>query len=214
MKMKNKMLFLGLLMFAATLVQAQLRLGIKAGLSTNTINTSEIDFTSLQGVNTFGVNVKNASYGPHFGVVLRYNMDKWHIQPEILLNSNKIDYNVKDLTKPSSIDSIKTDKFQYLDIPLLLGYDFGFMRLHGGPVGHVLLAHSTTLTDLNGYSEDFSKMTFGYQAGVGFDLWKLNIDLRYEGNFTKFGDHFNFFGKQVEFSKSPARLMASVGFMF
>lgn len=212
--MKSKLIFLSLFLLVATFSNAQLRLGIKAGLSTSSINTNEIDFTTAQGINAFGVNVKNSTYGPHFGVMIRYNMDKWHLQPEILLNTNKVDYNLKDLTKPSAIDSIKTDNFQYLDIPFLVGYDFGFVRLHAGPVTHILLAHTTTLTDINGYKEDISKATFGYQAGIGFDLWKINLDLRYEGNFTNYGDHFTFFGNKFSFSKSPARFMASLGFMF
>ncbi|MCK7531208.1 MAG: hypothetical protein MZV63_09280 [Marinilabiliales bacterium] len=35
----------------------------------------------------------------------------------------------------------------------------------------------------------YNKATFGYQAGVGFDLLKrLTVDVRYEGNLSKFGE--------------------------
>ena len=212
--MRIKLFFIGLLLFIFHSAEAQLKLGIKVGLSSSTIKTDQLDVTNLQSFKDLGINVKNATYGPHFGVFFRYNFDKFHIQPEILLNTNKIDYSLKDLTKPNSIDSLKTDKLQYLDIPILVGYDFGLLRVHGGPVAHVLLAHTTNLTDIQGYKEDFSKLTLGYQVGVGLDVWKLNIDLRYEGNFTKYGDHFTFVGKDFKFSQAPGRVMASVGFMF
>ncbi len=212
--MKIKLFFICSMLCFIHAAQAQLKLGVKVGISSSTIKTDQLDITNLQSFNDLGINVKNATYGPHFGVIFRYNFDKLHIQPEILLNTNKIDYSLKDLTKPNSIDSIRTDKMQFLDIPILLGYDFGLIRIHGGPVAHILLAHTTTLTDIQGYKEDFSKLTLGYQAGVGLDLWKLNLDLRYEGNFTKFGDHFTFVGKEYKFSQAPGRVMLSLGFMF
>ena len=40
------------------------------------------------------------------------------------------------------------------------------------------------------------------------------IDLRYEGNFSKFGDHITFFGDEYKFDQSAARFLISLGFMF
>ena len=65
-----------------------------------------------------------------------------------------------------------------------------------------------------GFKEDFKDMTIGYQAGLGVDIGRIGVDLRYEGNFTKFGSYITFGGQQYEFSQSPNRLLGSVTYRF
>jgi hypothetical protein len=35
--------------------------------------------------------------------------------------------------------------------------------------------------------EHYSSITTGWQAGLGVDIWKVGIDLKYEGSLSKFG---------------------------
>lgn len=58
-------------------------------------------------------------------------------------------------------------------------------------------------------------MILGYQAGVGFDIGKLNIDLRYEGNVNdvvnvKFTDA----NTASKFAAKGNSLQATLGFNF
>ena len=69
-------------------------------------------------------------------------------------------------------------------------------------------------TEIDGYEENFKKLLWGWQAGMGFDFWILTIDLRYEGNFSKFGNHIKFGNKNYSFSDNPQRLIASLGVAF
>jgi len=96
----------------------------------------------------------------------------------------------------------------------MMGFKFGPLRLQGGPVGHVFLNSTSELFDIEGYDQKFDEMTFGYQAGVGLDIWKLVLDVKYEGNFNKTGDHIVFAGQQFNFDQTPGRLLVSVGFAF
>ena len=57
-------------------------------------------------------------------------------------------------------------------------------------------------------------MIIGWQAGIGLDIWKFSIDMRYEDNFTNFGEHIRFFGTTYAFSDRPSRLIGTVGFRF
>ena len=203
-----------LLSVFALSAMGQIKFGIKGGLSTTDIEPSQLLIMNSSDAQEFGLAVKNANYGAHLGLFTQIKIRKFFIQPEVLFNSNSVDYEIEDFEGSEIVTTIKQEKYQYLDIPLMMGLKFGPLRLQGGPVGHVFLNNSSELFDIEGYDDKFEKMTFGYQAGIGLDLWKLMLDFRYEGNFNKFGDHITFGGTQFNFDKTPARFVASVGISF
>ncbi|MCB0653272.1 MAG: PorT family protein [Saprospiraceae bacterium] len=213
----KKMLFpLVMMCFALSLNAQFLKLGIKAGASTTNINAPELNILDINGVQNLKMALKNAQYGIHGGLVIRMRFGKnFMIMPEILLNSNKVDYSIIEINNSVVTDSILSEKYQYLDIPFMFGYKSGPIRLHAGPVGHFYLNSTSELLDnIEGYEQKFEELTLGWQAGLGLDLWKFTVDFRYEGNFSKFGDHIVFFGNKYSFDQSPSRFLLSVGFVF
>jgi hypothetical protein len=53
----------------------------------------------------------------------------------------------------------------------------------------------------------------GYTAGVGFDIGKFMMDLRYDGNFSDPDGTVNFI-KDFDISNRPPKIIGSVGFRF
>ncbi|GJM32553.1 MAG: hypothetical protein DHS20C18_15540 [Saprospiraceae bacterium] len=194
--------------------QAQFKLGVRMGINTTDLNPNDIKILDANGLDRFNLALKQANYGVHGGLVFSFRKNNLMIQPEVLLNSNKVDYTITDAQGSGLVDSIRSEKYQYLDIPVLLGLKLGPLRLHGGPVGHIYINSTSELEGLDGYLDRFEPFTLGYQLGVGLTIWKLMLDVRYEGNFTKFGDHFEFFGNQYQFDQSSARFLFSIGFLF
>ncbi len=194
-----------LLVFAA---QAQVRFGIRSGLSSSQLSSETIQSNGLS------LAIKDASYGFHFGVFgrLKFN-ERWYLQPEAVLNSTSVDFEVTDFGDGFQ-DKVLTEKYRHLDLPLMVGYKLGPLRLEAGPTGHVYVASKSELEQIGSYDRRFNDFTLGYQAGVGLDLWKLTLDLRHEGNFDRFGDHMSIGGQQVNFSQRPTRWVMSVGFSF
>ncbi len=210
----KKILLLAFLVCGLASAQAQFNWGVRLGVSTTDLNPNDIKILDENGLDRFNLALKEARYGVHGGLVFTFQKNNLLIQPEILLNSNKVDYTISDAQNPGAVDSIASEKYQYLDVPVLLGLKLGPLRLHGGPVGHIYINSTSELEGLDGYIDRFEPFTLGYQVGAGLTIWKLMIDVRYEGNFTKFGDHFEFFGNQYQFDESPARFLFSVGFLF
>ena len=196
------------------LAQAQFKLGIKAGVSTTSLDPSDLNLLNENGVEELGLALKEAKFGVHAGLVLRGQIGKFLIQPEILFNSNRVDFETTDLNTPGSLPELRNEKYQYLDIPFLFGYKFGPLRLMAGPEGHVFINSSSELLDFDNYDQKFDEFTFGWLAGIGLDIWNLMIDVRYEGNFSKFGDHIVFAGDEYQFDKSPSRILFSLGITF
>jgi hypothetical protein len=215
--MKKLLAITSLVIFVSLSAFAQLRVGIRGGVSTTSLSPDDLNLLGEDGVEKFGLALENAKFGVHAGLVFQARFGEkrnFLIQPEILLNSNKAEFKVTDMDDPNLATQILEEKYQYLDIPLLLGFKFGPLRLLGGPVGHVYLNSSSSLTDLEGYRRDFDDLTLGWQAGLGIDIWSLMLDFRYEGNFTKFGNHIRFAGRDYEFDQSPSRFIFSAAILF
>jgi len=80
---------------------------------------------------------------------------------------------------------IKLD-FTKLDIPVMLGLSvFKAFRTQLGPVFSVLSSAKEGEKDTR---KHYSSITAGWQVGLGVDIWKVGIDLKYEGSLSKFGN--------------------------
>lgn len=210
----KKLFFCSLfLVFLSITAQSQIRFGIKGGVSTTNLSTNNLNILGQGGVNRLTVAVKNANYGINFGVVTQIEIANFFLQPELNFNSTSTDFQVNNLQTPTS-SGIFREKYKNLDIPVLLGWRLGPLRLNAGPEGHVFLNSTSDLFKFSDYKQTFSGLTLGWLGGVGLDIWNLMIDVRYEGNFTKYGSHINFGGTSYQFDKSPSRFLFSVGWMF
>jgi Outer membrane protein beta-barrel domain len=188
------------------------RWGVKAGISTPDIKPADVVGGGIK-TDSVSIGIGDANYGFHFGAFARLGAAKFFIQPELNLNSSKVTYNLKALKGPA-IDSLQKESFLNLDIPVLLGVKLSSFRINGGPVAHLHLSNSTDLLKIKNFQYKFDQLQWGYQLGMGADFGKLGIDLRYEGNFNKFGDYITISGKSFNFAKTPSRLLASFAISF
>ena len=198
---------LGLLLSAS--VQAQLNFGIKIGASTTDIGVNIIDIPGDQSMEELSIAIEKANYGFNFGALFQIRMGWFLIQPEIVFNSSSVDFRVND-NLGNYTNKILTDTYQNLDIPFLLGFKAGPLRMQAGPVGHIPLQYASELSSLDGFSSDFSPINYGYQAGIGIDFFNLMVDFRYEGNFSNFGDYITFDDRKYDFTDRPTRLILSI----
>jgi len=185
--------------------------GIKAGFSQTDYGLKEL---LVSDPDDFKMVIENSRVGYHGGITLQLRLNKLIIQPEAILNTINVNYKLSGRIGGIIDTILAKETIRNLDIPFMIGFKSGVLRLNAGPVGHLYLDSSTDLFNVSGYSEQFNKIEWGWQAGMGLDIWKITIDLRYEGNFSKFGDHIRFGDKSYAFSDNPARLIASVGLMF
>lgn len=215
----KKIIFTALLgVFAISLFaqnNKKFKFGVRGGVSTTEISADALFVTNTEDMDRLQIGIQEANYGYHFGFFAQARAGSFFIQPEVLFNSNTVDFKVVDLTINEAVPEILNEKYQYLDIPIMVGFKFfNTLRLQGGPVGHVYLNNASELVNIEGYEDKFEQFTYGYQAGVGLDFWKLVIDVKYEGNFNNFGNHINIDGRSYEFNQTPTRLVASVGNAF
>ena len=206
--MKNILLSGVIFLSMFSLLPAQSQLGIKLGLSSYDLPD---DVLELSGKD-LKLSVENANYGFHFGVYGRIGLLGIYIQPEVNFNSNSVQYRLTDLNNTGAIDDIRTEHYRNIDIPVLIMVAPSIFRVYAGPVGHYFLHSSSELKTIDGLKEEFKKLSYGYQAGAGIQIAGISLDLRYEGNFSKFGDHILIDGEPYHFSGTPSRFLLSLGF--
>ncbi len=191
----------------------EFKFGLRAGLSTTEINAEEITI-SQQGAQDLGLAIQEANYGIHAGLFAKIPLGAFFLQPEVLFNSNSVDFRIDDING-SDAQRIIEEKYQTLDIPLIFGLKIGPLRPQIGLVSHVFLDSSEGLKEaFTTYRPEFDDFTFGWQGGLGLELGRILIDLKYEGNFSNFGNHIVIGNTQYNFSESPSRFIATVGFAF
>jgi hypothetical protein len=192
---------------------AQFEIGIVGGISSTELTPEDL-VVNIGNNDQFKLSILDADYGFHFGLYTRIKAGGFYVQPSFIFNSNTIDYKLEQIGEMGS-EIIGQEKYQYMDIPVLFGCKvLGIFRMQAGPVGHVFLDSASDLVEFDEYDTKFKEMTFGYQAGIGIDIWSIRFDINYEGNFTNYGDHIVIGGETLEFSKSPSRLVMTFGLKF
>ena len=188
---KKQVFLLFVLAFAkANASLAQFTIGIKGGVNLSQLKT---DFKSQ----SFGDNLQQSldtKTGYVGGVYVRIG-SKFFIQPEFIFSAKGGSVNI---LKGGSTSTAQTVAIEYtnFDIPLMLGFKVGLLRLNAGPMASFKISDKGLDEALKAYSnnvgESFKNASYGYQAGGGVDLGALSLDLRYEGSLSEVtGNTFN-----------------------
>jgi hypothetical protein len=213
--MMKKLFAIVLVVLISAQAFSQIKFGIKAGVSTTSLSMKTL-VTVTSGNTSYTVDaLTDAKYGFHGGIFMRLSLLGIYLQPELLLSTRTNQYAVIDLSSPT-VKMIKKQSFNKLDIPVMLGLKLGPLRLNAGPAASLLINSPKDLIDNPGYKSMFSRMTIGYQAGVGVDILKLlTIDLRYEGSLKKYQNQIeNLTGKKFNLDDRPNAFLLSLGIMF
>ena len=208
--MKKVIFVFALVLSFASLAQAQFKAGIKGGVTTYNMKLGDFLVTNSDAASDFGLAVKDAKFGYQFGLWARIGRGL-HLQPEILFSTNKVEYEIQD----GNNAFIGEETYANIDVPIMAGIKLGPLRAQAGPVARVSLGSDDKLASIiEDYQSDHDRFKIGYQAGIGLDLWRVSLDLRYEGNLRHFGDNISVAGQDFGLDGKAGRVMATVGVAF
>ena len=136
--------------------------GIKGGLNYN----GNGDY--FESIGAIAEN-PDQNIGYHLGFFGKFG-DKIYFRPELVYTSTKSDYSNGDF------------KMKKLDAPMLIGLRFfHLLNVFGGPSFQYIL--DTDFNDINIKNVE-NDITVGLNFGVGVEINKIGIDLRYERGFN------------------------------
>lgn len=205
----KKIFIIFLTLVLASPIYSQVKFGLKAGASTD-FTFTDLDL-SKASVDVVLESAKTVEWGFQGGVFMRASFGGFYIQPELLLATATNSLAYSGLVDGQPVDELLEQKFTKVNIPVLVGFKLAFLRLNAGPAASILINDPKELID----GATYKKATFGYQAGLGVDLFnKLTIDLRYEGNLNQFGDNITIGGQTFPFDDRTGALLVQVGLIF
>jgi Outer membrane protein beta-barrel domain len=169
----KRLLMVCLVLFVTNVAKAQVDFGPRFTVLSTRLNLEDPTAVIEEG---------NAQFGYQYGVYMRVNLILFYFQPELLFTNSE---------SVVGIGSTDIDlSFNKIDLPVMLGLKLGFVRLQAGPTFSFLTsAKSKTPSGVvEDIKDNYNAFTWGYQAGVGVDLLRFVIDLKYEDNLSNFAD--------------------------
>jgi hypothetical protein len=180
-----KRLIIPFLLLISFLSNAQnFHIGPMAGVNFSNFET-KIDSANFSSSSSYG------GTGFHAGVFARIGLKKFYVQPELIYNVNKATDEQSYFGTTLKTTVTKSD----LDINVLGGYNLldlkvVKLRVNAGIKNSILLSGegkaeisggfaslfgATTTTD----DDIFNNNAFGYTVGIGADITKITLDIRY-----------------------------------
>lgn len=217
--MKRLIILLILIAPITFVTKAQIKFGMKAGVTSTSIKVNDIiDVTNESEFDKLVVKGKDSKVGFQGGIFARITIAKIYVQPELLFTSTSGEVEVTSLQGGTEVVSkVREQKFRQIDFPIMLGYKAGPLRLQAGPVGTIMLSSDPALDMFNtvDVEEEFNGATWGYQVGIGFDLFKkITVDVKYEGNLSKLADGVKIGDQTMDFDSRNSQIVATLGFFF
>ncbi|WAC09994.1 porin family protein [Dyadobacter pollutisoli] len=192
-----------LCIFALTSVQAQKKgfaFGIKGGVNLSRLTMGDVFTTRYDdnGNPYLGYDGKEVRdnlkqsfktrTGAVGGIYARFGRT-FFIQPEVLVSTKGGSFQIIQTNEQQPVTKTVDIKYSNIDVPLLVGFKGGPIRILAGPVTSFRIGDNQRLRDaFKYYTSDLnnamSQATFGYQLGAGLDLGSFSLDVRKEGSFT------------------------------
>ena len=147
----------------------------------------------------------NLQKGGHVGFYMRLGRT-WYVQPEVLYNYYNYKTTINNTNNQYNIHTI--------DVPVLLGVHLVNikmfkMRLMAGPKFNFNIGNLENETS-NSFKQESRKTRLALDCGLGFDIWRITLDVRY----NLMQDIFKIQNTEGEvLNKKPSQIIqASVGF--
>lgn len=203
--------------FAATIIcfiffpafSQTFNIGPKAGLNYSRILIDEA-FTSEN--TDYTLKTLDAKGTFTYGAFLRLNFGSFFVQPEVMWSQDKTEF---DLTS-ANFAEVQTYKVNKLDVPMMAGFSIKkTVRLYGGPVATFIndseLQSPGAIFDAFQMNKD--EVTWGFQTGIGFDISRISVDFRYEGNLTDLGSTAKIGNETFNFDQSKEGILVTLGIL-
>jgi hypothetical protein len=210
--MKKLILVLVASFFLSNAAEAQLfSWGAKAGLGFSSVKITDI--TGIQdGSDVYDLVTGESVMGYHLGVQTRIKIAMIYVQPELYWNAGG--GTVKQVVDGGATELLNV-KFNRIDIPVMAGVKLGPVRLNLGPMASLVVGEDSDLTLLHPDLELYkNSLTWAWQGGIGVDVWKLSIDVRYEGPLSDLSSVIPDDLVQYTYDPRPKQWLLSVGFWF
>lgn len=158
--------------------------------------------------------------GVHAGLFAKLSLGPIFLQPEAYYTFTQAHLQ-KDNSSVGGSEELQLD-FHRLDVPLMAGFYLGpGFRVNAGPFASLLI-NATGDSNIRANADDlikngYERALWGWQAGIGFDFWRLTLDARYEttqGNLRDYDPENTPVTAYLPREQSQQQVVLSLGYKF
>lgn len=204
--MKRILLIAALTLFAYSSYAQFFTLGPKVGISSSTVRVAD----DVQGIAS-----GDSEVGFHAGLFTRISILGFYVQPEALFTSARGNIVLQDNISGNA-ESVQELTYNKIDVPVMLGFKIGpLFRVNAGPTFSFILnddIRNGAGAAIDQIEQEYNSANVGYQVGVGLDISRLIIDLKYENNLNALGESVNIAGTSFPTDLRNQLIQLSLGF--
>ncbi|MBR4438940.1 MAG: PorT family protein [Bacteroidales bacterium] len=160
--------------FAATANVAKAQFGIKGGIYTTKLSNINKDFKFKDNI------------GYQAGILYSHHVTPgFVVQPELLFINRTATIAPRESMPGATNEKIE---LQYLQIPLSIQYGFNLVVVRPYVQAVPYISYAIGKNHNAGSWDDLNRFTGGVGLGVGADLWKFQVNVRYNWDISKVGE--------------------------
>ena len=187
------------------------KFGVMAGVSNSTFLTKNV----TTGSDYIILKMPYSDYGIHAGGFYELNLGAFLFQSELYLSSITNTYKISDPNPLTAVTNIyKNDRNFNLEMPLLFGVKAGPMKFMLGPSGRLVLCNLNQLRDYTGYNVVLNRALWSIQTGIGLEIKRLQLNMRYEIGVSKVAHGITVDGTTKQFDSRANQILISIGWAF
>lgn len=196
---------------------SQLSYGLKVAASPAVRPGTDYLFVNREDpLNESLFNAERVSYGLQFGLMGRYELQKFWFMSELMYGQATTEYSIEYTRRVSeggaSGPIFLDEKRSFIELPVSAGISLGMFEIFSGfSAAHDFNIRSE-LDQIVGYSADLPVLRFGWHTGAGVNLGRVLLDVRYLQEFRNYGQDRYIDGQELLLKNAPARVVLSAGF--
>jgi hypothetical protein len=201
--MRTRLIFFMALLGWTTSFAQIFEFGMRGGVNATDVRVNEIFTLNFDSIVSYASEGNRGGF--HIGAYTRFKLLGLQLQPELLLTRINGAFDYQEIIQWQTTTLVQEYTATRIDVPILAGMQLGPVRGLLGPVASLTL--SSTMPNV-----DRENWYYGFQAGVGLDLWRLTMDLRYEGSLMNVTKGVNIYGRQFDFDARVSQVIFAVGY--
>jgi opacity protein-like surface antigen len=202
--MKAKLLSI-LAILGISLASAQIDFGIKASLIANKFKVESFD-SELESYES-----GDSKLGAQLGIYTKIKIATFFVQPEALFTHTKGEISLKEEGLGESVLELDYNR---LEVPVMVGMEIlNFLKLYAGPSFALNLNSDVKIEGTyDEVSDRYKDSTMGYQVGIGVEIARLQVDIRYGGSLSAISDGYEIDGTFYESDERSDAVYFGVGY--
>jgi len=210
---KNIIIIIAFL-FSGLSLSAQNTIGFKVAAGKVIAGETSAMIINQESRITHDVDFLNFSPSKSIGIYANRDFGFLFVQGEALYTSYSANYLVRSYIDENVPEPNITEEYNNLDLHVIGGIKINNLRIGVGPVLHKSIDFNSGLNNFDFYNEKRRDTNMGFQAMIAYELGPVRIDLKYEDNFSKVGDHIYNGDSSTKFKSDISAISLGLGIGF